>query len=65
MTLDLFADRLYRGMGPKKPIGKRLVLTQQTKQQVFRFDVRRTELAGLIACEENDAPGLFRVPFEH
>jgi hypothetical protein len=65
MPLDLFPDRLYRSMGPKEPIGKRLVLAQKPKQQVFRFDVRRTKLTGFVAREENYAPGLFRVPFKH
>ncbi len=65
VALDLLTDGFDRSMGPQEPIGERLVFAQQTQQQVLRLDVRRTELAGFIACEENYAPGLFRVPFKH
>ena len=65
VPFDLLPDRLHRSMGPKEPIGERLVFAQQAQQQVLRLDVRRTELAGFIAREEDHAPGLFRVPFKH
>src|SRR5580658_8355669 len=52
-------------MGPKEPIGERFVLSQQAKQQVLRLYIRRTKLTGLVACKEDYAPGLFRIPFEH
>src|SRR5437016_5107846 len=32
---------------------------------MLRLDVRRTKLAGFIACEEDDSPGFFCVPLEH
>src|SRR5580692_135443 len=65
VALDLFTDRLNRSMGPKEPIRQRFVFPQQAQQQVLRFDIRRTKLAGLVACKEDYAPGLFRVPFKH
>ncbi len=65
MTLDLFPDGLDRSMRPKEPIGERLVFAQKPEQQVLRLDVRRTELTGFVAREEDYSPGLFRVPFKH
>src|SRR5208283_1893971 len=65
VTLNLFPDGFDRCMGPKEPIGERLVFAQEAEQQVLRLDVRRTELAGFVACEEDYSPGLFRVPFKH
>ena len=65
VALNLFPDRLDRRMGPKEPIGKRFVFAQKSQQQVLRFNIRRTELAGFVAREENYAPGLFRVAFKH
>ncbi len=38
---------------------------EQAEQQVFRFDVRGTELTGFITREEDHASGFFRIPFEH
>ena len=63
--LDLLANGFHRSMRPQEPIGQRLVFAQKTQQQVLRLDVRRTKLAGFVTCEEDDASGLFRVPFEH
>src|SRR5689334_18670841 len=65
MPFYLFPNGLDRSMRPKKTIGKRLILAQKPEQQVFRLDVRRTELTGFITREEYYAPGLFRVPFKH
>src|SRR5208282_6001878 len=42
-----------------------LVFAQQSEQQVFGLNIRRSELAGLIAREENNASRLLRVAFEH
>ena len=55
-ALDLLADRLDRGMRTQEAVGQRLVFAQQSEQQVLGLDVRRTELAGLIAREKDDAP---------
>src|SRR5580704_4041586 len=52
-------------MRAKEAIGQRFILAQQPKQQVLRLDVRRTELAGFVPREENDATCFFRVAFEH
>ncbi len=29
------------------------------------LDIRRPELAGLVACEKDDAPGFLRIAFKH
>src|SRR6516162_2539941 len=65
VRLDLLANRFDRSMRPQKPIRERFILAQEPKQQVLRLDVRRTKLTGFVTSEEDDPPGLFRVPFEH
>src|ERR1700722_13927320 len=52
-------------MRPQEAIRQRLVLPQQPEQQMLGLDVRRPELTGLIAREENHAPRLLRIVFEH
>src|SRR5215472_7952214 len=52
-------------MRTQEPVGQRLVFTQQAQQQVFGLNIRRAELAGLVACKEYYAPGFFCVPLEH
>src|ERR1700748_689934 len=65
MPFDLLANRFNRGMETEKFVGDRLVFARQAKQQVLSLDVRRAELAGLISGEENNAPCLFCIAFEH
>ena len=65
MPFNLLADRLDRGMRTQEAIGQRFVFAQQSQQQVLRLDVRRTELAGLVARKEDHAPCFLRVPFKH
>ena len=65
VPLDLLADGVHRRMLPKETIGQSLILAQQAKQQVLRFDVGRPKLACFIACEKNHASGFFGVPFKH
>src|SRR6478735_2628042 len=52
-------------MRAQKAVGQRLVFTQQTQQQVLRLYIRRAELAGLVSCKEDYAPGFLGVPREH
>jgi len=52
-------------MRAQKAIGQGLVLAQQSEQQVFGLNVRRSKLAGLVARKENDAPRFLRITFEH
>src|SRR6476659_6726216 len=52
-------------MRAQKAVGQCLVFAQQTQQQVLRLDVRRTKLAGLVSCKEDDAPGFLGIPLEH
>src|SRR5450631_777185 len=47
------------------PADHGVVLAQQAQQQVLGFDVRRAELAGLIARKEDHAPRLFGIALEH
>src|SRR5215467_2142373 len=49
----------------QKAVGQRFVFTQQAQQQVLRFYIRRTELAGLVSCEKDDAPCFLCIPLEH
>src|SRR6185503_14542457 len=65
MPLNLLADGLYRRMRAQKAVGQRLVFAQQAQQQVLRLYVRRAELAGLVSCKEDYAPGFLCVPLEH
>src|SRR5262244_2566964 len=32
---------------------------------MLRLDIGRPELAGLVACEKDDAPGFLRIAFKH
>src|SRR5258708_3942813 len=52
-------------MRAQKTIGQGLVFAEQSEQQMFGLNVRRTELAGLVPRKEDDAPGFFRVAFKH
>ena len=65
VRFDLLPNGLDGRVRPQEAIGQRLVLSQQPEQQVFRLDVRTTELAGLVSREENHAPGLFGISFKH
>ena len=52
-------------MGAQKAVGQRLVLAQQSEQQVLGLDIRRAELAGLVPREEDYTTCLLRIAFEH
>ena len=65
VALDLLADGLDRGVRAQEAVGERLVLAQQAEQQVLGLDVRRTELAGLVAGKEDDSSRLLGIAFEH
>src|SRR5580700_10838678 len=64
-SLNVLADGLDRGMRTQEPEGESFVFAQKSQQQVLRLYVRRTELTGLVARKEDDAPGFLRVAFEH
>src|SRR5262249_41029930 len=40
-------------------------LADESEEQVLGLNRDASQLAGLVASEEEDAPGPFRVPFEH
>ena len=65
VLLDLLADGFDGGVRAEKAVGERLVFAKKAQQEMFGFDVRRAKLAGLVAREEDHAPRLFCVAFEH
>ena len=65
VRFNLLSNRLDRGMGSKKAIRKRLVLTKKAQQQVFGFNVRTAELASLVPCKEDNAAGFLGISFKH
>ena len=65
VAFDLLANGFHRGVRPQKTVGQRLVLAQQTQQQMLGFNIRAAELAGLVAGEKDYPPGLFRITFKH
>ena len=65
VRFNLLADRVHRGVRAQEAVGQRLIFAQEAKQQVLGLDIRRAELAGLIPREEDHAPCLLRIAFEH
>src|SRR5277367_825148 len=63
--LDLFPDGFDRAMRAQKTVGERLILAQQSEQQVLCLDVRAAILARLVPCEKDYAPSLFCIAFKH
>jgi hypothetical protein len=62
----LLADQFDVGVrAMEEPSGEIFVLTDQSQQNVFGFDLGRAELARLVAGKENDATRFFRISFEH
>ncbi len=49
----------------EEPRGEVFVLTDQSQQDVFGFDLGRAELACFVAGKENYATRFFRISFEH
>src|SRR5579863_4624506 len=64
-AFNLLADRFNRSVGAEKAVGQSLVFAQKAQQEVFRFNIRASELAGFITGEEDDAAGLLGIPFKH
>src|SRR6266850_1839941 len=64
-TFDFLADAFDRGMISQEAVRQVLVFADQPQKQVFRFDGRASELAGLIAGEEDHPPCSLSVSFEH
>jgi hypothetical protein len=65
VAFDLFADRFHRRMGAQETVGQGLIFAQQSEQQVLGLNIRRPELAGLVARKKDDAPGFLRIAFKH
>src|SRR5262249_9382798 len=65
-AFDFLANVLQREMGPGENAARQaLPLSNQAEKQVLGFDRDAAELARLVASEEEDPSGPFRVPFEH
>jgi len=62
---DLFADGLIEPWERRKRLASALSSRNQAEQQMFRFDVRGSILAGLVAREKYDAACLLCVAFNH
>src|SRR5262252_2426581 len=52
-------------MRTQEAIGQSFVFAQEPKQEMFRLDIGRPELAGFIPRKENDAPCFLRVTLKH
>src|SRR5579872_3273383 len=65
MPLDLLADGIDGGVRAQKAIRQRLILSQQTQQQVFGFDIRASELARLVTREKDDPACFLGITFKH
>jgi hypothetical protein len=65
VAFDLLTNGIHGGMRTQEAVGQLLIFPQQSQQQMFRFDVRATKLAGLVSREEDDSPGFFRVSLKH
>ena len=65
VRFDLLADGLDRRVRAQEAVRQRLVLPQQTQQQVLGLDVGTAELAGLVPREKDHAPGLLGIAFKH
>src|ERR1043165_3894068 len=62
---DLLANRFDRGMRAQETVSQGFVFAQQSEQQMLRLDIRRPELAGFVACKEDNAPCVLRIAFKH
>src|SRR6202007_824134 len=63
--LDFLADGFDRAMRAQKTVRERLILAQQSQQQMLCLDIRAAVLARLVACEKDYAPSLFCIAFKH
>ncbi len=61
VIFDLLPDRFNRSMSAKKAVAQRLVFAQQPEKQVLSLDIRRSELARLVAGKRKlrDGPFLY------
>src|SRR5271156_1099604 len=62
---DFLADGFDRAMRAQETVGERLVLAQQSQQQVLRLDVRAAILARFVPCEKDYAPSFFCIAFKN
>jgi hypothetical protein len=65
VAFNLLSNGIDGRVRPQKPICELLIFPQEAEQEMLRLDVRAAELAGLVPCEENYAPGFFRVTLKH
>src|SRR5579859_893250 len=65
VAFHLLSNRFNGSVRTQETVGQGLIFAQQAEQQVLGFDIRASELAGLISGEEDDTPGFFSVSLEH
>ena len=65
VPFDLLADGFHRRVRPQEAVGQRLILPQQSQQQMFGLDIRAAELAGLVPREEDYSSRFLRVALKH
>src|SRR6185437_1339790 len=65
VAFDLLADRFDGCVGTQKPVGQCLILSKKSEQKMLGFDVRASELAGLVPGEENYSSRLLGIAFKH
>src|SRR6185437_1422795 len=53
------------GMRPQKPVRERFLPSEQAQYQVLRFNIRTSELARLVSCEEDNAARFLGITFKH
>src|SRR5713226_2008086 len=65
VPFDLLPNGIDSGVRSKEAIGQRLVLAEQTEQQMLGFNVRAAELAGFVPREKYYPACFLRVAFKH
>src|SRR4051794_28330327 len=65
MSFDLFSDRFDCRVRPQEAVCKRLVLSQESEQQVLGLNVRTSELTRFVSCKEDNPSSFLRISFKH
>jgi len=65
VTFDLFPNGFDGSVRAQEPVGQGLVFTEKSQQEMFGLNIGRSELAGFVPREEDDAPGFFGITFKH
>ena len=60
-----FANGFDRAVRAQEPVRQRLILAQQSQEQVLRLDVGASVLARLVPCKKYHAPSFLCIAFKH